>query len=216
LVGTVRSERSGAPLSGVRVTVEGTDLEATTDASGSFEIVGVPAASFSVQLSRDGYFPTTDQATVGGENEARLDVSLESPPVAREPDTELLDDQWIVTDHTGAEEVLGRPVTIVGGLWVESIAKPAEGARRRVRVAQLTQSGERVVLTVTLAGPAGGQAPAQVTAIRVRPPSEGSPMAMGTASFGNLLVSARSLLPADSLRVQLQRLRESHDAEERQ
>jgi hypothetical protein len=196
--------------------VEGTDLAATTDASGSFQIVGVPAASFSVQLSLEGYLPATEQVAAGGGSEARLDLSLESPPAAREPDAELADGQWVVTDYAGAEEVLGRPVTIVGDLWVESIAKPAQGTRRRVRVAQLTQSGERVVLTVTVAGPASDLAPAQVTAIRVRPGSEDTPMAMGTASFGNLLVTARTLLPADALRVQLQRLRESYDAEEQQ
>jgi hypothetical protein len=211
----VRAARSGAPLPGVRVAIQGTDLAVTTAASGSFEIVGVPASSFSVRLSLDGFLTATEQVAGGG-SEAPLDLSLESPPNAREPDTELGDEGWVITDHAGAEDVLGRPVTIVAGLWVESIARPAEGARRRVRVAQLTQSGERVVLTVTLTGPANSPSPPQVTAIRVRPASGGTSMAMGTASFGNLLVSAKSLLPADSLRVQLQRLQESYDAEERQ
>ena len=115
-------------------------------------------------------------------------------PAAREPDAELTEGQWVVTDYAGAESVLGRPVAIVRGLWVESIARPAEGTRRRIRVAQLTESGERVVLTLTLVGSAGDATPAQVTAIRVRPASGSGGATMGTASFGNMLVSARTLL----------------------
>jgi hypothetical protein len=168
-----------------------------------------------VRLSLDGYLSTREQVDLSDGSEPPLDVSLESAPAAREPDADLGDGQWTITDHAGAEEVLGQPLTVVGGLWIESIARPAEGARQRIRVAQLTQSGERIVLTVTVAGSGSGQAPAQVTAIRVRPASDATSMTMGTASFGNLLVSARTLLPADSLRVQLQRLRESYDAEER-
>jgi hypothetical protein len=215
VTGTVRSTRSGAVLAGVRVSIEGTGLSTTTDASGSFEIVGVPEDTYTLRLSRDGYRSATEQVNPGEEPEVRLDLSLDSSPVAREPDTGLSSGEWVETDYAGAADVLGRPVTVVGGLWVESLSKPAEGARRIVRVSQLTQSGERVVLTVTAAGPAAAGA-AQVTAIRVRPGSDANPISMGTASYGNLLVTARTLLPADSLRVQLQRLRETDDAEERQ
>jgi len=77
-----------------------------------------------------------------------------------------------------------------------------------VRVAQLTASGDRVVLIETRAGAAvrGGPGPAVVTALRVMPASEAYPWSTATASLGNILVTAKTGLPADALRPLLGRL----------
>ena len=65
------------------------------------------------------------------------------------------------------------------------------------------------MLTLTRAGAAvsGGGTP-RVTALRVIPPSEAYPQATGTASFGNILISARGTITADELRSLLERLAE--------
>jgi hypothetical protein len=66
------------------------------------------------------------------------------------------------------------------------------------------------VLTQSRAGAAVTTAPgtAHVNAIRVMPPSEAYPLATGTASLGNILITAKSSIAADELRGLLEKLGE--------
>jgi hypothetical protein len=209
LAGSVRAQGSGVPLPGVRIGVEGTDLTATTDAQGAYRIVGTPTGSLTIAADLSGYMPATKAVTADSGAETRLDLALSRPPSPRDPDTELVDDQWIVTDAAEAATILGMPVAVVGGLWIEAIAKPASGSRPRIRVTQLTHSGDRVILVVARAGAPARQPNPRVTALRIIPASAAYPTTTGTASFGNLLVTAKTELPADSLRIQLGRLTEA-------
>ena len=102
---------------------------------------------------------------------------------------------------------IGGPIGVIEGLTVESVARSTSGARARVRVVQLTEAGERIVLTETRSGAAVTGA-ARVTAVRVMPPSEAYPLSTGTASLGNLLITVKSSLAADALRALLERLGE--------
>ncbi len=138
-----------------------------------------------------------------------LDVELRGPPNALGSDEELDAGQWTVTDLAEAEIVLGRPVAIIADLWVESVARPTTGTRPRVRVAHLTESGERITLVESRSGPVNAAAISRVTALRIIPPTEAYPITTGTVSFGNLLVTAKATLPEASLRSFLQRLSES-------
>ena len=73
-------------------------------------------------------------------------------------------------------------------------------------MALLTSSGERIVLTETRSGaPTLGGTP-RVTALRIIPATEAYPVTTGTASFGSLLVTAKTTLPADTLRALLAKL----------
>ena len=130
---------------------------------------------------------------------------------ASEPDRELAAGGWLPVDRAGATELLGGTLGAIQGLTIESITSSAAGSRPRVRVAQLTPSGERIVLTETRAGAAvrGGSGPAVVTALRVMPASEAYPWCTGTASLGNILVTVKTKLSADALRPLLQRLGEA-------
>jgi len=101
---------------------------------------------------------------------------------------------------------MGGAIAAIQGLHVESIARSTTGSRPRVRVVQLTPSGDRIILTVTRASAAAGPGAATITALRVMPPSEAYPMSTGTVSMGNLLVTARSTMAAEALRGQLERL----------
>jgi len=129
---------------------------------------------------------------------------------AAEPDQELAAGGWAAVDRTEATSLLGGTLGAIQGLGIESISKATAGSRVRIRVAQLTSSGERIVLTETRAGAAvrGGSGPAIVTALRVMPASEAYPWCTGTASLGNILVTVKTKLAAEVVRPLLQRLGE--------
>ena len=65
LAGMVTDVSSGAALPGANVVVEGTDLGAAADASGSYLIENVPAGSYTVTASVIGYTSSSESVTVG-------------------------------------------------------------------------------------------------------------------------------------------------------
>jgi hypothetical protein len=203
--GVVRDAASNAALAGVRVTIPGTDFGATTDAEGTYAITDVPAGAVSVTVAATGRPPMTRDLSLEGGATQQLDFALAAPPkpVANDADEELAGGAWAVNDLVRATEVLGVPLAVIPGLYIESIAVPETASRPRVRIAQLTLSGERIVLTETRSGaPVSGGNP-RVTALRIIPASQTYPLTTGTASFGNLLVTAKAALPGDSLRALL-------------
>ena len=210
LRGVVR-DASGGVVAGAKVAVRGTALSAVADGSGAFEIRDVPDGPVALQASADGYVSGSAQARATAGATVAADVTLSRVPravAAGEPDRELAAGGWMIIDRTEATTLLGGTLGAVQGLSIESIAKSTAGARTRVRVAQLTSAGERIVLTETRAGAAvrGGPGPAIVTAMRVMPASEAYPFSTATASLGNILVTAKTSLSADALRPLLGRL----------
>jgi len=65
LAGMVNDASSGAALAGANVVVEGTNLGAAADASGSYLIENVPAGSHTVTASVIGYKSSSESVTVG-------------------------------------------------------------------------------------------------------------------------------------------------------
>jgi hypothetical protein len=228
LRGVVRGP-GGAGVPGARVSVRGTALAAVADASGAFEIAGVPEGAVRVRASADGYVAATADARARGGAALNADVTLARVPApapapaaaapavptaparaAVEPDWELSEGGWNVVSRADALAALGGTLGAIGGLPIESIAKSTPGARLRVRVAQIAHGGQRIVLTETPAGAAerGDQGPAQVTGLSVVSASEAYPFATGAANFGNILITAKSGAPVDQLRSLLCRLTE--------
>ncbi len=216
--GVVRDAAGGA-VAGARVTVRGTALSTVSDGSGAFEIQGVPDGQVALQASADGYVAGGAQVRATAGATVAADLSLDRVPVApaaapaasaSEPDRELAAGGWIPVDRAAATTLLGGTLGAIQGLTIESIASSAAGSRPRVRLAQLTPAGDRIVLTETRAGAAvrGGPGPAVLTALRVMPASEAYPWCTGTASLGNILVTVKTKLSADVLRPLLQRLGE--------
>jgi len=203
--GTVRDAASGAPLAGVRVTIPGTAFEATTDEAGAYTIPDVPHGSVSVAVATAGRAPMTRDVVLQAETPLQVDFLLPAPPppVASDADEELAAGGWVTSDLANAAETLGIPVAVIPGMVVESIATPQSGSRPRVRIAQLTSSGQRIVLTETRSGAPVSDGNPRVTALRIIPASQTYPLTTGTASFGNLLVTAKAALPGDSLRTLL-------------
>lgn len=78
IAGTVVDQRTGAPLPGVNLIVEGTALGAVTDESGNYAILYVPPGVHAMQVSMIGYTKTriTDIRVLIDQT-ARVDVELE-------------------------------------------------------------------------------------------------------------------------------------------
>ena len=207
--GVVR-DASGRTLAGARVSVRGTTLSAVADGSGAYEIQNVPDGPVLVQAAAEGYVAGNADVRARAGSTVAADLSLSRAPTAAEPDRELAAGGWALVDRAEATSTLGGTLGAIEGLSIESITKSTAGTRPRVRVVQLTQSGERIVLTETRAGAAvrGGAGPAVVTALRLMPPSEAYQFSTGTASLGNLLITVKSSLAADALRVLLEGLGE--------
>jgi hypothetical protein len=55
---------AGGPIEGATVSVDDTDLEATTDADGNYTITGAPAGTWDVTASADGYVADTIEGVV--------------------------------------------------------------------------------------------------------------------------------------------------------
>ncbi|HWP39014.1 MAG TPA: carboxypeptidase regulatory-like domain-containing protein [Gemmatimonadales bacterium] len=224
----MRDAATGTPLSGVRVTIPGTGIAVLTDAAGAYELSGVSPGALSVEAALAGYVSSSANVTLEPGAAATVNLSLAAAPAAAapepaavapaaaptaaptpvtpsKPDEELATGRWTQLDKAEAEALLGQPLAVIGGLWVESVSRAAGTARPRIRVAQLTPSGERVALVETRSGaPPTGEP--RLTALRIMPPSEAYPVTTGTGSFGNLLVTATTSLPPDSLRALLGRL----------
>ena len=214
--GVARDAATGAPLASVRIAVAGTLLSALTDAAGVFVITDVPPGSVSLAASAADRPAASRDVVVQAGGVVQAEFSLEPAPQPAAPaapaapvpvapleaDDELAAGGWVMSDLASAAGTLGIPLAVIPGLYVESVSVPESGGRPRVRVAQLTASGQRIVLTETRAGaPVPGTS--RVTALRIIPASQTYPLTTGTASFGNLLVTAKAAMPGDSLRALL-------------
>lgn len=208
--GVVRNAQTGQPIAGARVVIPGGGAATRTNAVGVYEFREVAAGPTTVEAEVDGYRPGSVEAVVIAGAAMELDVALRWSAVALEPDTGLAG-QWLVTDRAEAAIILGQPIAVIPGLWIESIAKPVESSRPKVRVAHVSASGERIVLIQSRSGAFVRGGPARVTALRIMPPSEAYPITTGTASFGRLLVTAQTAMSADSLRILLRQLGEFSD-----
>jgi TonB-linked SusC/RagA family outer membrane protein len=104
VAGSVVTQGGQRPLGDVQVTVEGTTLGASTDASGHFRIAGVTGATVRLTARRIGYAPTTVTARVG-----QTDVAI----VMNERALEL--NQVVVTGTAGVAEkrAVGNAVSTV-------------------------------------------------------------------------------------------------------
>jgi len=209
IAGSVRAFGTGAQLAGAAVSIIGTEFATTTDAGGSFSFEALPAGSLSVAVELEGFLPGTETVLGAVGESIELNVELRGPPSALEPDEELGAGDWVTTNQAEAAAVLGRPVAIIADLWVESLAMPATGTRPRIRVAQLTESGERITMVVSRSGPANSSALPRVTALRIIPPTEAYPITTGTVSFGVFMVTAKAKLAEETLRALLRRLVEA-------
>ena len=110
--GTIRgtvADSAGTGLAHAAVSVEGTNLRATSGAGGEYEIRGVPAGSRTVRARLIGYQSASAEVTVTGADAVRQDFTLLRSAVQLAPIDVVVGSR---ARHT-AEEELAVPVDII-------------------------------------------------------------------------------------------------------
>jgi len=85
ITGTVRDSAGGLTLSGVTVTVVGTELRAASDAAGRFAIAKVPAGTQRLHARRLGYTPTDTSVVVRDGQPTVVDLKLQASAIELNP-----------------------------------------------------------------------------------------------------------------------------------
>jgi len=111
LTGTVTS--GGSPLSGVTISLVGTTLSATTNASGSYTINGIAAGTYQVTASKTGYASVTLPATLAPGQTLTLNFTLSAAQ-------NLIPPQNLQASVFGNDVELSwtSPVTPQPGQWI--------------------------------------------------------------------------------------------------
>jgi TonB-linked SusC/RagA family outer membrane protein len=119
VAGRVTDVRSGLPLGGVAVAIEGTRLGAATASDGSYRIAGVAAGAHVVVSRRIGYASSRRNLTVTAGQQATADFALEASAYSL--------DEVVVTGTAGGEQrrTLGNAVAVIdAGTALERSAAP--------------------------------------------------------------------------------------------
>jgi TonB-linked SusC/RagA family outer membrane protein len=78
ITGRVMAARTGQPIAGATVMIEGTQLTTTADTGGVFRLNGVPAGTHTVLARRIGYLPGRQAATVTDGATTTIDFTLDA------------------------------------------------------------------------------------------------------------------------------------------
>jgi hypothetical protein len=111
--GTVTAQGGGA-ISGATVTVVGTSLSATTNASGAYTISDVPTGTYSVTASASGYTEQTQTGVTVNDGETTT-VDFQLAPVASGGDMSVSDITITGTGGRTNDRHLRATVTVVAG-----------------------------------------------------------------------------------------------------
>ena len=95
--GRVFNPGTGEYLEFVRITVQGTTLEAFTNSSGEFRLTNVPAGTAKVTAFRTGVPPQTNTITVTGGEVARKNIELSYAGLDTKRDAAIKLDQFVVS-----------------------------------------------------------------------------------------------------------------------
>jgi len=100
LRGKVSDKESGEPLIGANVTVEGTNLGASTDLNGDYVILSVPPGTFSVKSSYIGYSSVTvSNVRVGSNITTTQDFAMSSTAITVDA-VEIVADRPLIQRNT--------------------------------------------------------------------------------------------------------------------
>jgi|GEM_PF-1947212 len=142
LVGTVRSE-SGAALQGVKVSTKPVFKEAVTDASGIFVIAAIPAGTFTVEASKEGYISGFADVKIAAGYASTVNIILKkkkeeenNPPLAPhnpQPQDESTINQTELTLHWECNDPDGDDLVydVYFGVDNPPTLKKAEGIREK-------------------------------------------------------------------------------------
>jgi TonB-linked SusC/RagA family outer membrane protein len=113
IAGTIVDSRSGRPIEGARVSVQGTQNSARTDGQGRFRLTGLSGSSVTVAVSMIGYRPTTEVVSVG-QTDLRIAITEQAVNLG----------EIVVTGTAGGAEkrTLGNTVSTVRAADIQEIA----------------------------------------------------------------------------------------------
>ena len=77
ITGRVTAARTGEPIAGASILIDGTQLGAIADTSGVYRVNGIPAGAHTVLARRIGYLPSRRSATVTDGGVVTVDFTLE-------------------------------------------------------------------------------------------------------------------------------------------
>lgn len=103
--GTVTDATSGAPVADASVIVRGTTFGTLTNVAGRYLLTGLPAGTYTIEVSRIGYASSTQEVTVTDGATATLDFRLEESIVALEGLT-------VASGSRRTEKITDAPATI--------------------------------------------------------------------------------------------------------
>jgi len=132
VTGTVLDARTGAPLAGTEVTVEGTRLGAVTNAQGLYRIDGVAAGQQRVSVIRLGYGTVTQDVTVAAGQTVNLDFRVQERVITLD---ELVITGYSVTprrERTGAQAQVTREAIAV--MPITTVDQAMQGRTAGVQV----------------------------------------------------------------------------------
>ncbi|KUK52549.1 MAG: Outer membrane receptor protein, partial [Marinimicrobia bacterium 46_47] len=120
IIGQVRDARTGEPLVGCNIIIEGTYLGAASDMDGNFVILNVPPGEYMIRASMIGYAPQSLQnVSVSVDRTTNLDIEMRVEAVEGEVVTVVADRPMIVRDrtssasHVSADDIANMPIETV-------------------------------------------------------------------------------------------------------
>ncbi|BFN37391.1 TonB-dependent receptor domain-containing protein [Fidelibacter multiformis] len=120
IIGQVTDARTGEPLVGCNIIIEGTYLGAASDMDGNFVILNVPPGEYVIQASMIGYAPQSLQnVSVSVDRTTNLDIEMRVEAVEGEVVTVVADRPMIVRDrtssasHVSADDIANMPIETV-------------------------------------------------------------------------------------------------------
>jgi outer membrane receptor protein involved in Fe transport len=116
--GRVTDAKTGQPIAGASVALEGTGWRATTDDNGQYRILGVAAGTYTLRASRIGFALQTQAVTVGEGREVTADFALRPAPTTL--------DQVVVTATKTETKIEDIPAAVE---VVDSAALANSGAK---------------------------------------------------------------------------------------
>jgi TonB-linked SusC/RagA family outer membrane protein len=114
--GRVTAARTGQPIAGASVTIEGTQLGATADTSGFYRLVAVPAGTRTVLARRIGYLPSRQIVTLADGEIDTLNFALEATPTSLEA---------VVVTGTAGNQVRAAQSAVVASINASEIVNKA-------------------------------------------------------------------------------------------
>jgi outer membrane receptor protein involved in Fe transport len=141
IVGKVTDARSGDPIPGVNVVIDGTTLGTATDADGDYFIANLRPGEYALQATFIGYRPTTvTEINVGSGRTVEVNIQLEEVTLELDEEIVVVAERPIIQkDNTTslvvleAEEITSRPTVVLTNVLTSLPSVNFEDGEMRIR-----------------------------------------------------------------------------------